>query len=285
MASPVRSFPRVVGPSLLYVTDDWIAGAPLMGLSGSLCPGRARSQPSLRRHCGSGVTRTAGDHHPLWCLLSRPPDERLRRAWLPELQPPETMVVGLSARARSAVLMGQLNERLDLACLEAVSDAGVPVLVIGPRTDREAGFGARLGAWLGRDNVTWLGHRPAADVPQLIAQLSVGLTPYVDSPFNRASFPLKTLEYLAHGLPVVASDLPAVRWLDCPHIDVARRADDFASLAHRRWLSQADELDGRGRAARRDYARRHSWERKAEAMLALLVNGDAPVGVPHSVGE
>jgi hypothetical protein len=38
--------------------------------------------------------------------------------------------------------------------------------------------------------------------------MDVGLTPYADTPFNQASFPLKTLEYLSAGLPVVSTDLP-----------------------------------------------------------------------------
>ena len=48
--------------------------------------------------------------------------------------------------------------------------------------------------------------------------IDVGLTPYAQSAFNEASFPLKTLEYLAAGRPAVVSDLPAHRWLDAPHV-------------------------------------------------------------------
>ena len=43
--------------------------------------------------------------------------------------------------------------------------------------------------------------------------MDVGLTPYADTPFNEASFPLKTLEYFSAGLPVVSTDLPGSRWL------------------------------------------------------------------------
>ena len=40
-------------------------------------------------------------------------------------------------------------------------------------------------------------------MPSYMAALKVGLTPYGDNEFNRASFPLKTLEYLSAGIAVV----------------------------------------------------------------------------------
>ena len=39
---------------------------------------------------------------------------------------------------------------------------------------------------------------------------------------------MKTLEYLAAGIPVVATDLPAIRWLNCPDIRVAAGAKAYA---------------------------------------------------------
>ena len=72
----------------------------------------------------------------------------------------------------------------------------------------------RMEALIARPNVHWLGTKPFAELPSYLGAIDVGLTPYAQSAFNRASFPLKTLEYLAAGRPAVASDLPAHRWLD-----------------------------------------------------------------------
>ena len=63
--------------------------------------------------------------------------------------------------------------------------------------------------------------------------LDVGVVPYRDSPFNRGSFPLKTLEYLAAGRAVVATDLPAVRWLATDLISVATTPPAFADQVDR----------------------------------------------------
>ena len=54
------------------------------------------------------------------------------------------------------------------------------------------------------------------------------MTPYAESPFNRASFPLKTLEYLAAGLGVVSTDMPSARWLNTSLISLQSEPHDFA---------------------------------------------------------
>src|SRR5208283_3159702 len=104
------------------------------------------------------------------------------------------------------------------ALLEAVADTGQSLLLIGPRHPRFAV--AAMDPLLARANVHWVGPQAFEDLPKYLSVVDVGLVPYVDSAFNRGSFPLKTLEYLAAGIPVVATDLPAIRWLNCPDIRV-----------------------------------------------------------------
>ena len=74
-----------------------------------------------------------------------------------------------------------------------------------------------------RDNLKWLGAKPFKALPAYLANVDVGLVPLLNSAYNRASAPLKVLEYLAAGLPVVSSvnpvtekwqrDYPDVVWL------------------------------------------------------------------------
>lgn len=75
--------------------------------------------------------------------------------------------------------------------------------------------------------------------------VDVGLVPYGDPAFNRASSPLKTLENLAAGRAVVATDLPAVCWLDTALVTVAGDPDGSADAV------EAALAAPRGRAARR----------------------------------
>ncbi|MBI3872251.1 MAG: glycosyltransferase [candidate division Zixibacteria bacterium] len=60
-------------------------------------------------------------------------------------------------------------------------------------------------------NVHFLPSRPLEEVPALLRQWDVGLIPFKLNDFSRALNPLKLGEYLACGLPVVATDLPELR--------------------------------------------------------------------------
>jgi teichuronic acid biosynthesis glycosyltransferase TuaH len=88
----------------------------------------------------------------------------------------------------------------------------------------------------------------------------VGLVPYRDSAFNRGSFPLKTLEYLAAGRAVVATGLPATRWLATGLICIADGAACFADQVDR-LLAQPRTPDML--ADRQAFAARHSWAGRA----------------------
>jgi len=58
-------------------------------------------------------------------------------------------------------------------------------------------------------NLHWLGRLPVEDIPRLMVECQVGLTPYPDRDFGFS--PLKVFEYFACGLPVVASQLPSTQ--------------------------------------------------------------------------
>ncbi len=166
---------------------------------------------------------------------------------------------------RIAGFMGHIGERIDVSLLDAVAASGVSVLLIGPRHPRYDV--SALDALLSRPNVQWVGARQFEQLPEYLAAIDVGLVPYNHSPFNEASFPLKTLEYLAAGRPVVATDLPAIRWLDCPFIEVADTPTDFAAAVLRAVNA------GRDPASRRplqDFAAKHSWDERAAEFLRAV---------------
>ncbi|GAA4167228.1 glycosyltransferase [Gryllotalpicola koreensis] len=165
-----------------------------------------------------------------------------------------------------AIVMGTINDRLDVRLLRAVADRGVPLLFVGPRSDSEST--AELDGLFALPNVSWIGPREFTAMPGYLAGASVGLVPYTHSAFNEGSFPLKTLEYLAAGLPVVATDLPGIRWLDCPEVEVADDPDAFAQA-----VATAVE---RGRpnpaeaAPRQQFAAAHDWESRAQAFISVI---------------
>lgn len=95
--------------------------------------------------------------------------------------------------------------------VEACSNLGVPLRLVGriapetrTRLERLAAPGGAL---------TFDGLMPNRDAVESLKTASVGLAPLLDLPNYRHSQPTKILEYLAVGLPVVASDLPGTRAL------------------------------------------------------------------------
>jgi teichuronic acid biosynthesis glycosyltransferase TuaH len=260
VASPRERFPRnVPGVRLLYVTDDWVAGAGMMGLSAR----RVARQLQVNLASADRVAAVSPDLGAELGRLHRTPVEVLANGCddVPQQVASATMPMP------AAVLLGQLNERLDISLLEAVRDAGTPLVVVGPRTDRVAETGVALDRLLASDGVTWRGALPSAELPGELARMGVGLTPYADTPFNRASFPLKTLEYLASGLPVVSTDLPSVRWLNTDLIDIATGPADFAVKVREALEGPLNPLERERRIA---FARTHSWQARAEQVLTLV---------------
>jgi glycosyltransferase involved in cell wall biosynthesis len=164
-----------------------------------------------------------------------------------------------------AGFVGQLSDRIDVAALAAVAQRGRSLLLVGPR---KSTFDlTRLGDLLDRPNVQWVGAKQFAELPSYLAHVDVGLVPYADSAFNRASAPLKTLEYLAAGCAVVSTDLAASRALGTDLIDVTTSPAAFADAVDRRLDAGREEGEVRRRRA---FAEQHSWAKRARQFAEVL---------------
>ncbi len=164
-----------------------------------------------------------------------------------------------------AAVVGHFNARTDLALLEAVVDAGMSLLLIGPRDP--VFEPRRVAGLLARPRVLALGPRPYEALPAYLRLVDVGLVPYRLSEFNLWSFPMKTLEYLAAGVPVVATPLPAIRDLGTDLIELAADPREFAAAA----LTQAGLARRRDLVLRRRaFAAGRSWADRAERLVRLL---------------
>ncbi|GIH12935.1 hypothetical protein Raf01_11070 [Rugosimonospora africana] len=260
---------------VLYGTDDFVAGAALMGISAA----RVRADERYSLDAADLVMAVSEPLRDRWQALgadvllvpngvrTEPYADLDRVAPAPDVRLPRPI----------AGVVGQLSARIDIALLEAVVAGGCSLLLVGPCDPRwEPERFARLCA---RPEVQWVGFQPYESLPSYLGVIDVGLTPYVDSEFNRASFPLKTLEYLAAGLPTVSTDLPATRWLNTDLVritsDVGEFAKTAAALGHERLADQRSG-EGAGSAAgslvraRRSFAEQHSWPARAEVVARAM---------------
>lgn len=107
------------------------------------------------------------------------------------------------------------------------------------------------------------------DVPAWLSGFDVGLLPYRRSELVVKSRPLKLLEYLAAGLPVVSPDIPAAVELS-PHVDTAGSDDEFIERAQQAGRRVLNGDDAPRRAERMERASRESWDERAKALNCLI---------------
>ena len=67
-----------------------------------------------------------------------------------------------------------------------------------------------LAELMGLRNVHLLGPRPYGQLPSYLRGFDLALLPCPMNAYTRSMFQMKFFEYLAAGLPVVATDLPAL---------------------------------------------------------------------------
>lgn len=256
-SSASARFPEgIAGWKCLYVTDDWMAGEALMGLpAGSVAARLAENlaaaddvfavSPQLAQRINSLHPGRATGLLPNGCEVA----EHVEGSYEP-----------------AVAVVGQLNERLDLGLMEEVVARGLELRIAGPLKGKDPQWIGRMQQLLRSASVQWTGEIPASQVPQFLAGCRVGLTPYAKSEFNAASFPLKTLDYLAAGLPAVSTDLPSSRWLESAHVVIGQTNDEVIELLQELVARPCAPAEV---AQRREFARGHSWEQRAAEFIEL----------------
>jgi glycosyltransferase involved in cell wall biosynthesis len=117
---------------------------------------------------------------------------------------------------------------------------------------------------------------PHRQVPAVLAEADIGLAPYAaDSPDYFS--PLKLFEYMAAGLAVIVSELPAV----CEVVSeetalfVPRGSPEALAAAVAALVADAPHRDRLGQAARALVAAEHTWRHRARRLLDLLAQPGA----------
>jgi teichuronic acid biosynthesis glycosyltransferase TuaH len=249
---------------VLWGTDDFAAAGELMGTSPRWLATRETKQ--LRN--ADVIIAVSDQLARKWQGMTKRPISVIPNGCDTRLYAEEGVArkpADLRLEAPIAIFVGHLSERIDISLLEGVADSGISLLLVGPR--QETFSIERIAALLARPNVQWVGNKPFHELASYLAVSAVGLTPYTKSDFNRASFPLKTLEYLAAGLPVVSSDLPATRQLATDLVTIVSGREQFGRAAAD--LSRArPDMARRQRA--KEFASLHDWDVRVADIAALL---------------
>jgi glycosyltransferase involved in cell wall biosynthesis len=154
--------------------------------------------------------------------------------------------------------------KLDVALLAEAARLrpGWSFVLVGPVGAGDPG--GDLSALEGAPNIHLVGPRPAPELPQVLRGADAGLIPYAINDLTRSVFPMKVYEYLAAGLPVLATPLPALEGVEA--IDTVADATQLVEAAERELAADAPER----RRRRSADAAAHSWEARIEEIEGAL---------------
>ena len=143
----------------------------------------------------------------------------------------------------------------------------VSFVLVGPEVNYSPEDAALVARLKQRSNVHVLGLKGFDELPLYVATLDIGI---IINTKERAEwvkycYPLKLHEYLAAGLPVISTDIPAVREFS----DVVRIAG-----SPEEWIAAIGaslEQDSPEQLARRiEIARQNSWASRVETISGLV---------------
>lgn len=155
---------------------------------------------------------------------------------------------------------GIVGGRVDLGLLEQVARAfpSASVVTVGK-------VEANLQPLLRLPNFRAFGAVPYAQLPRWIQAFDIGLIAYAKDGHTASINPLKLLEYLALGIPVVSVPLPEL----AAHpgmVSVGETPEAYVAAVGK--LVSAYPFTPAEASARALYARQHSWERRASEFLS-----------------
>jgi glycosyltransferase involved in cell wall biosynthesis len=226
-----------------------------LALAGRSFDGFVAATPDIARGLPTGRTAT---------VRNFPSLERVRPGDAPMAsRPPRVAYVGTIAIAR-----GLLEVLGAMAALPP--DDPTELLLVGAFRPEGLEAGARRHPGWAR--VRYLGWRSWDEVLTLLDECRVGLVTLHPTPETVTSLPVKLFEYMAKGLPVVASDLPAWRAIvqgAGAGLVVDPRDDRAIGQALAQLLSSPDEAARMGRAGRAAAIAHYSWDGEAAKLLGL----------------
>ena len=136
------------------------------------------------------------------------------------------------------------------------------IVLVGPRGLGDPG--TDLSPIEGIANVRELGSRAHDELPAVLRGAAAGIIPYSMNPLTGSIFPMKVYEYLAAGLPVVSTPLPALDGVE--DVILASDAEAMAAALDSELSADTPEL----RAERSRRAASHSWDTRIEEIEAAL---------------
>lgn len=159
--------------------------------------------------------------------------------------------------SRLAGYFGVINERFQMPLVDAIAEAGWRVLLIGPTSSQTPTISTS-------GHIRLAGPRPYTSLAAYLACMDLALIPYdIEGP-HRFLYPVKALEYLAGGKPVLSTPLPDVERFLKDFVLLRSSPEEWGAVA-REWNSVRPDAEARA-AKGQSYALARDWD----AMVAEM---------------
>ena len=170
---------------------------------------------------------------------------------------------------------GLIGARLNLDLVAAAAEArpDFHYVFVGSVDSRECSH--QLMRLQNRSNVHFLGEKPAARVPEYVCGFDVGMLPYNINLETCHISPLKLYEYLAAGLPVVSTNIPAAQPFS-DLINFAAGSDEFTRAVDLALDRDSEE----NRQKRRMTAQANTWNDRVLQIRSIIGEALRAKGFP-----
>lgn len=122
-------------------------------------------------------------------------------------------------------------------------------------------------------NVHFLCKKKLGQVPQYLSHCDVAINPQLLNTITSGNFPLKIVEYLAMGLPVVATATQTMVDIFSSYAYLASSPDAFVKQVER----SLEENDEERKQARMDFAEQFTWKNVTRNFLEVINPGNQAV--------
>jgi glycosyltransferase involved in cell wall biosynthesis len=195
----------------------------------------------------------------------------------PDIEPFQ-MVSNGKRESRQLIYAGSISEARGIFDLVVIADflvhRDINLSVLGPFPNQELAF--QVCQLVERHNlqkmVEFEGRVPYHRIVNGLQEASIGLIPFRNVPDHLIIIPTKMFEYMAAGLPIVASDLPPIQRymaeINCGLLVEPANPRAFAQ-AIEYLLDNPDEARRMGKNGRRAVIEKYNWSSEAQKLLSL----------------